>query len=91
MTVSNIISALIVGLIIGALGRLVLPGRQSIPLWLTVGIGIVAALVGTLIANALGVGSTRGLDWIEFFIQVALAAVGVALVAGRYVPGRRRL
>jgi uncharacterized membrane protein YeaQ/YmgE (transglycosylase-associated protein family) len=59
-TVTGIISAIIVGLIIGALGRLVLPGRQAIPIWLTILIGIVAALIGTFIANALGVGSTRG-------------------------------
>jgi uncharacterized membrane protein YeaQ/YmgE (transglycosylase-associated protein family) len=90
VTVSGIISAIIVGLIIGALGRLVLPGRQAIPIWLTNVIGIVAALIGTFIANALDVGSTRGVDWIELLIQIALAAAGVALVAGRYAPGRRR-
>ena len=41
-----IISAIVVGLIIGALGRLVLPGRQDIPIWLTILIGIVAASSG---------------------------------------------
>jgi uncharacterized membrane protein YeaQ/YmgE (transglycosylase-associated protein family) len=90
VTVTGIISAIIVGLIIGALGRLVLPGRQAIPIWLTILIGIVAAFIGTFIAVALGVGSTSGFDWIELIIQIALAAVGVALVAGRYAPGRRR-
>jgi uncharacterized membrane protein YeaQ/YmgE (transglycosylase-associated protein family) len=82
VTVSGIISALIVGLIIGALGRLVLPGRQSIPIWLTILIGIGAALLGTVLARALGVADTEGWDWTEFFIQVVLAAIGVALVAG---------
>jgi uncharacterized membrane protein YeaQ/YmgE (transglycosylase-associated protein family) len=86
-----IISAIVVGLIIGALGRLVLPGRQDISIWLTIAIGIVAALIGSLIASALGVGETRGIDWIKLIIQVALAAGGVALVAGRSAPGRRRL
>ena len=86
-----IISAIVVGLIIGALGRLVLPGRQDIPIWLTILIGIGAALIGTFIANALGFGVTRGIDWIELIIQVALAAAGVALVAGRYAPSSRRL
>ena len=91
MTVTGIISAIIVGLIIGALGRLVLPGRQAIPIWLTILIGIAAAIVGTLLAAAIGVAATRGIDWIELLIQIALAAVGVSLVAGRYAPGRRRL
>jgi uncharacterized membrane protein YeaQ/YmgE (transglycosylase-associated protein family) len=91
LTASGIISAIIIGAIIGALGRLVVPGRQPMPIWLTIVIGIVAALIGSLIASALGVGSTSGIDWIELFLQIALAAVGVMLVAGRYRPGRGRL
>ena len=91
MTITGIISAIIVGLIIGALGRLVLPGRQAIPIWLTILIGIAAAIVGTLLAAAIGVARTRGIDWIELLIQIALAAVGVSLIAGRYAPGRRGL
>lgn len=84
MTVSGIISAIIVGLIIGALGRLVLPGKQDIPIWLTIVIGIVAAIIGTFIVGALS--DTKGFDWIELAVQVVLAAVGVALVSG--VRGR---
>jgi uncharacterized membrane protein YeaQ/YmgE (transglycosylase-associated protein family) len=87
MTITGIITALIIGLIIGALGRLVVPGKQNIPIWLTMVIGVVAALLGTVIANAIGVGDTKGVDWIELLFQVALAAIGVALVAG--IGGRR--
>lgn len=87
MTASGIISALIIGLIIGALGRLVVPGRQNIPIWLTMLIGVGAALLGTVIARAAGVADTSGFDWTEIFIQVVLAAIGVALVVG--VTGRR--
>ena len=78
--ISAIISAIIVGAIVGALGRLVVPGRQNISIWLTILIGIVAALIGTFIANAIGVGNTSGIDWIKLIIQVVLAAIGVALV-----------
>lgn len=78
-----IISAIIVGAIIGALGRLVVRGRQNISIVATIGIGIIAALIGTFIANALGVGNTNGIDWIKLAIQVVLAAVGVSLYAGR--------
>jgi len=77
-----IISAIIVGLIVCALGRLVVPGRQNLSIWVTIAIGIVAALIGGVIAQALGVGDTNGIDWIKLIIQVALAAVGVALVSG---------
>ena len=80
MEITGIISAIIVGIVIGALGRLVLPGKQRISIWLTMLIGIIAALLGTAIAGALGVADTRGIDRIELAIQVALAAGGVALV-----------
>ena len=87
MEVSGIITAIIVGLIIGALGRLVVPGKQNIPIWLTILIGIVAAIIGTFIAAGIGVAETRGVDWIELIIQIVLAAVGVSIVAG--IRGRR--
>jgi len=89
MTVTGIITALIVGLIIGALGRLVVPGKQHIPIWLTMVIGVVAALLGTVIARAVGVSDTNGVDWTELLFQIVLAAIGVALVAG--ISGRRRI
>ena len=88
MEVSGIISALVVGLIIGALGRLVVPGKQNIPIWLTIVVGVVAALLGTVIARAVGVADTNGIDWTELLFQIVLAAIGVAIVAG--VWGRRR-
>ena len=86
--ISTIISAIIVGAIIGALGRLVVRGRQNISILVTIVIGIVAALIGTFIANALNVGATDGIDWIEVVIQVVLAAVGVALYTGTRTRSR---
>ncbi len=88
MEVTGFFTAIIIGLIIGALGRLIVPGKQNIPIWLTLLIGVVAAIIGTFIAAALGVDDTGGIDWIELALQVGLAAVGVALVAG--TRGRRK-
>lgn len=81
--IGSIIGGLILGVIIGPLGRLVLPGKQNISLGMTIIIGAVAAIVGGLIADALNVGDTSGIDWIKLFIQVGLAAVGVAVYVGR--------
>ncbi|MCZ2525280.1 GlsB/YeaQ/YmgE family stress response membrane protein [Streptomyces sp. NPDC059506] len=80
MEISGIISAVVIGVIIGVLGRLVLPGRQRIGVLWTIAVGIVAALLGTAVAAGLGVANTKGVDWIEWLIQIALAAVGVTLL-----------
>ncbi|MER5910722.1 GlsB/YeaQ/YmgE family stress response membrane protein [Streptomyces sp. NPDC001982] len=77
MEISGIISAIVIGVIIGVLGRLVVPGRQRIGILWTIVVGIVAALLGSAIASVFGVADTKGPDWIEWFIQIGLAAVGV--------------
>ncbi|MDT7726940.1 MAG: hypothetical protein QOI21_3516 [Actinomycetota bacterium] len=87
MTVSGIISAIVVGLILGVLGRLVAPGKQGIPIWLTIIVGIIAAFIGTAIARGLGYANTNGFDWLELITQVVVAALGVVLVSSMY--GRR--
>ena len=89
MTASGIIMAIVIGAIIGALARFVLPGRQNIGILLTIVIGIVAALLGTWMAQQVGVATTDGIDWIEIVFQVGLAAVAIALFAG--VGSRRRV
>lgn len=86
MTVTGIITAIIIGAIIGVLGRLILPGKQNIPIWLTVVVGIVAALIGTAIVG--GLRDTEGIDWIELAVQIILAVIGVA-IADRLYSGRR--
>ncbi|WP_116199422.1 GlsB/YeaQ/YmgE family stress response membrane protein [Amycolatopsis circi] len=89
MAVSGIISAVVIGLILGLLGKLVAPGKQAIPIWLTIIVGIVAAFVGTAIARGLGYADTKGIDWLEIITQVVLAAIGVSLAAGLY--GKRKV
>ena len=89
MTATGIISAIIIGAIIGIIGRLVVPGRQRIGIIVTILVGIVAALLGTWLASLMGVANTKGIDWIELIIQIVLAAIGVALVSG--TRRRRRI
>ncbi|MFF0769592.1 GlsB/YeaQ/YmgE family stress response membrane protein [Nonomuraea wenchangensis] len=92
--IGAIVSAVIIGAIVGALGRLLVPGRQNMSIGLTLIVGIVAALIGTAIASAIGVANTRGINWIEHIIQVVLAVIGVLLVTrmgiGRGRGGRSR-
>jgi len=85
MTVTGIIAAIVIGAIIGALARLILPGKQNSPIWLTIVVGIGAALVGTAIARAIGIPTaTSGIDWLELLVQLIVAVIAVAVVAGIY-------
>jgi uncharacterized membrane protein YeaQ/YmgE (transglycosylase-associated protein family) len=89
VTVTGIIVAIVVGAIVGFLGRLIVPGRQNIGVGITILVGIVAAIIGTFVARALGIPTaTTGIDWRELLVQVVVAALGVALVAS--LMGRRR-
>jgi uncharacterized membrane protein YeaQ/YmgE (transglycosylase-associated protein family) len=88
MTATGIFSAIIIGLIVGALARAILPGRQNIPIWLTIVVGIIAAFLGTALARAIGIPTaTSGIDWMELMVQLIVAVAGVALVSGAW--GRR--
>jgi len=89
MTIEGILGAIIIGAVIGILGRLVVPGRQNIPIWLTILVGIGAALLGSLIVGN-DLRNTDGVDWIELLAQVGLAAVGVAAVSAMRSGGRSR-
>ncbi|WP_117212347.1 GlsB/YeaQ/YmgE family stress response membrane protein [Allorhizocola rhizosphaerae] len=84
----TILWGIIGGAIIGILARLLLPGRQNISMLMTVIVGILAATLGGLLADWLGVGETAGIDWWRHIIQIALAVLGVWLVA-RMSSGRR--
>ena len=88
MTIEGILGAIIIGAIIGVLGRLALPGKQDIPIWLTIVVGIVAALIGSAIVGSMR--DTNGIDWVELIVQVVLAAVGVALVSSLKARGGSR-
>ena len=81
MEISGVISAIVIGIVIGVLGRLVVPGRQRIGILWTIAIGIIAAFIGTGIAAGLGVADTNGVDWVEWLIQITLAAFGVAALS----------
>jgi len=86
--VTNFLSAALVGLAIGVLGRLVLPGRQRIGVFVTLLIGVGAAVLGTFVADALNLTDRAPVqvwrvnwDWIVLGIQVGFAVIGTAIAA----------
>jgi uncharacterized membrane protein YeaQ/YmgE (transglycosylase-associated protein family) len=94
----QILGLIIIGIVIGILARLVLPGRQPIGVGLTVLLGIGGALVGGIVASAIGTGDIWELNFIGTVVGVIAAAgfIGAADAAGlgkgrpsdRLGPGR---
>lgn len=70
--------AIIVGLVLGLLAKAILPGRQSLPLWLTVICGMVGSLLGNAVSTWIGVNDTKGIDWTRHVLQLVGAVVIVA-------------
>jgi uncharacterized membrane protein YeaQ/YmgE (transglycosylase-associated protein family) len=88
VTAGTILFYLIVGTVVGLLGKFVAPGsRDNIPLWLTIVCGVGGMLVGDLIYRAAGGNGSRGLDWTQGLVAVLSAAVLVAVAST--VSGRR--
>jgi uncharacterized membrane protein YeaQ/YmgE (transglycosylase-associated protein family) len=81
-----VLSAIVAGLIIGALARLIVPGTKGISILATILLGIAGAVVGTLVYSFFGGTDTPGIDWIRLVVQVGAAAVFVAL----YLPFAQR-
>jgi uncharacterized membrane protein YeaQ/YmgE (transglycosylase-associated protein family) len=80
----QILGLIIIGIVIGVLARLVLPGRQSIGAGLTVALGIAGALVGGIVASAIGTGNIWELNFLGTIVGVIAAAafIGVADSSG---------
>lgn len=74
------IGFIIAGLIIGALARLVKPGKQDLGLLATLLLGVVGSVIGGVVASLLGTGDIWELNVLGFIVAVvaALALVGVA-------------
>jgi uncharacterized membrane protein YeaQ/YmgE (transglycosylase-associated protein family) len=88
--ISTIVWALVVGVILGYLGKLLLPGRQNIPWWSTIGAGIVAELLAGLVADWLGWRHTAGIDWLYHGLQIVFAVLAIWGVSRLFDRGRGR-
>jgi uncharacterized membrane protein YeaQ/YmgE (transglycosylase-associated protein family) len=85
----QILGLIVIGIVIGVLARLVLPGRQRIGVGLTVLLGIAGALVGGIIASALGTGDIFELNFLGTVVGI-IAAVGLIGAADRAGLGKGR-
>ncbi|MFH9015524.1 GlsB/YeaQ/YmgE family stress response membrane protein [Streptomyces sp. NPDC017943] len=71
--------AIIVGLVLGLIAKAIIPGKQHLPLWLTVILGMIGGIAGNAIARAAGVDATSGIDWWRHVFQLVMAVLLVGL------------
>ncbi len=90
--IGSIILAIIVGAIIGVVARLVMPGRQSIGMIMTVLLGAVGGLIGSWVTGYFGYHNANGgIAWLPFFVGVGAAVALIAIyeaMTGRRTGGR---
>jgi uncharacterized membrane protein YeaQ/YmgE (transglycosylase-associated protein family) len=74
------IGFIVAGLIIGALARLIKPGKQNLSLLATLLLGLAGSVIGGVIANLLGTGSVFELNTLGFIVAViaSVLLIGVA-------------
>jgi uncharacterized membrane protein YeaQ/YmgE (transglycosylase-associated protein family) len=86
--VMTIISAIVVGLIVGALARLILPGKQNIGVIMTIILGILGSLIGSWITYKVGYNNANG-GWevVPFVVGIVVAAILIGLFVA--ATGRR--
>lgn len=83
ITVGDIIIYILAGLVIGAIARLLVPGRQSMGVVATIAIGVVAAVVGGVLWELL-FPNNDGIAWIgSIIVAVVLLLVWERLVSRR--------
>ena len=93
--VVDLIVLIIVGAIIGLLGKLVAPGdKDNIPIWLTILCGIGGVLLGYWIYSLFGGNGSNGIDWTRWIVAIITSAVLVVIastVTGRNTGTRTRV
>jgi uncharacterized membrane protein YeaQ/YmgE (transglycosylase-associated protein family) len=83
--IGDIIVYIVAGLIIGALARLIMPGRQDLSIIATIVLGVVAAIIGGFLWNAI-FPSNEGIAWIgSIIVAVVLLGLYVMLTNRRSV------
>jgi uncharacterized membrane protein YeaQ/YmgE (transglycosylase-associated protein family) len=86
--ISTIIGIIIVGLIAGAIARLVIPGKQDIGIPMTIGIGIVGSFLGGFLGYLLHHDKAQGAVQTSGWIGSIIGAIIVLFLYLRFGPGR---
>ena len=77
---SIMIGFIVFGLVVGALARLLLPGKQHMSILATLLVGVVGSVVGGVIANLLGTGNIWELNFLGSVVAVITAVVLIVAI-----------
>lgn len=78
MDTGSIFTAIVAGIVLGVIGRLLIPGRQALGWILTFVLGLLGAFIGGFLAEGLGL----DVWWHTFIVQAVVAALLVLVVSG---------
>jgi uncharacterized membrane protein YeaQ/YmgE (transglycosylase-associated protein family) len=86
--IGTIVGAIFIGLIVGALARLILPGRQNIGVIMTILLGAIGSFVGSWVTYRLISTANQGkFELTAFLVGIIVAVVLIAIYVG--ITGRR--
>jgi uncharacterized membrane protein YeaQ/YmgE (transglycosylase-associated protein family) len=85
-----IIGFLVFGLVVGAVARLLKPGKQNLSLLMTLALGVVGSLVGGVVATALGTGKFTELNIIGAIVAIVVAFLLIGVAEGMSGKNRAR-
>lgn len=86
--IGTIVGAIFIGLIVGALARLILPGRQNIGVIMTILLGAIGAFAGSWITYRLISTANQGkFELTAFLVGIIIAVILIAIYVG--LTGRR--
>lgn len=87
--IGTIISAIVVGAIIGALARLAMPGRQGIGMVMTILLGIIGSFLGSWITAQFGYyNANGGFAILPFLVGIVVAVVLIGIYVAMVEIGR---
>jgi uncharacterized membrane protein YeaQ/YmgE (transglycosylase-associated protein family) len=78
----DIIGFLVFGLVVGALARLIKPGRQNLSLGATLLLGVAGSLIGGIVASLLGTGSFFELNILGGIVAIIAAVLLIGVAEG---------
>jgi len=86
--IGTIVGAIFIGLIVGALARLILPGRQGIGVIMTILLGAAGSFIGSWVTYRLISSANQGkFELTAFLVGIIVAVILIAIYVG--ITGRR--